>query len=262
MRRIENFFVLLQPTTTFKTTNDMKIAEIQALLEQKFKGERKDGLKLLALHIVMTAGEDDEKAKQAVEALTEDGVKAFIKDWRKDADAEITRSNQTAEQNLRNKYDFVEKGQPTPPTPPDPNPDPKGGITAEQLKAAIAEAIKPYTDKVAALEGANITASRKEQVEALFKDKNVNAAYKKAVMSAFESQKFEDDNAFNTYLESTKADIDTCVQELADQGLAEGLGSPLFGTPNKDGVSAEVEAYINDRKNAEQGESPLSGKKI
>lgn len=237
----------------------MKIAEIQALLEQKFKGERKDGLKLLALHIVMTAGEDDEKAKQAVEALTEDGVKAFIKDWRKDADAEITKSNQTAEQNLRNKYDFVEKVQQT---PPEPNPDPKGGITAEQLEAAIAKAIKPYTDKVAALEGANITASRKEQVEALFKDKNVNAAYKKAVMSAFESQKFEDDNAFNTYLESTKADIDTCVQELADQGLAEGLGSPLFGKPNKDGVSAEVEAYINDRKNAEHGESQLSGKKV
>lgn len=241
----------------------MKIAEIQALLEQKFKGERKDGLKLLALHIVMTAGEDDEKAKQAVEALTEDGVKAFIKEWRKDADAEITRANQTAEQNLRDKFDFVEKGKPNPPTPPaDPNPNPNGGITPEQLKAAIAEAIKPYTDKVAALEGANINATRKEQVEALFKDKNVNAAYKKAVMSAFESQKFEDDNAFNTYLESTKADIDTCVQELADQGLTDGLGSPLFGNVNKDGVSAEVEAYIADRQNAEKGESPLSGKKV
>jgi hypothetical protein len=262
VRRIENNFVLLQPTTTFKTTNDMKIAEIQALLEQKFKGERKDGLKLLALHIVMTAGEDDEKAKQAVEALTEDGVKAFIKDWRKDADAEITRSNQTAEQNLRNKYDFVEKGQPTPPTPPDPNPDPKGGITAEQLKAAIAEAIKPYTDKVAALEGANINATRKEQVEALFKDKNVNTAFKKAVMAGFEAKQFDSDEAFNSYLEETKGDIDSCVQELADQGLSGGAGSPLFGKTNKDGVSTEVQAYIEDRANAEKGESPLGGKKV
>ena len=108
----------------------MTIAEIQALLEQKFKGERKDGLKLLARHIVMTAGEDDEKAKEAVEALTEDGVKQFIKDWRTDADAEITKSNKTAEENLRKKYDFVEKGQPTPPTPPAPPEPPAGGITA------------------------------------------------------------------------------------------------------------------------------------
>lgn len=242
----------------------MKIAEIQALLEQKFKGERKDGLKLLALHIVMTAGEDDEKAKQAVEALTEDGVKTFIKDWRKDADAEITRANQTAEQNLRDKFDFVEKGKPDPPTPPaDPNPNPNGGITPEQLKAAIAEAIKPYAEQVDALKGAATTATRKEQVEALFKDKNVNAAFKKAIMVGFEAQKFEDDAAFNTYLETTKADIDSCVQELADQGLADIAGNPLFGKPDTgDKVSPEVESYIADRQNADKGESPLSGKKI
>jgi len=240
----------------------MTIAEIQALLEQKFKGERKDGLKLLALHIVMTAGEDDEKAKTAVNELTEDGVKQFIKGWRTDADSEITKATQTAETNLRNKYDFVEKGKPTPPTPPAPEP-PAGGITADQLKAAIAEAIKPYAEQVDALKGAATTATRKEQVEALFKDKKVNAAFKKAIMVGFEAQKFEDDAAFNTYLETTKADIDSCVQELADQGLADIAGNPLFGKPDTgDKVSPEVESYIADRQNADKGESPLSGKKI
>lgn len=241
----------------------MTIAEIQALLEKKFAGERKDGLKLLARHIVMTAGEDDEKAKEAVEALTEDGVKQFIKDWRTDADAEITKSNKTAEETLRKKYDFVEKGQPTPPTPPAPPEPPAGGITADQLKAAIAEAIKPYAEQVESLKGAAAAATRKEQVEALFKDKKVNAAYKKAVLAAFEAQKFEDDAAFNAYLETTKADIDSCVQELADQGLASGAGNPLFGTALQgDKVSPEVEAYIKEQQNAATGDSTLSGKKV
>ena len=243
----------------------MTIAEIQSLLEQKFKGERKDGLKLLARYIAMTAGEDDDKAKTAVEALTEDGVKTFIKDWRTDADAETTKATKTAEENLRKKYNFVEKDKGDPDKDKDDTdkkPDPEGAITAEQLKAAIAEAIKPYTDKVAALEGAGITASRKAQVEALFKDKNVNTAFKKAVMAGFEAKQFESDEAFNSYLEETKGDIDSCVQELADQGLSGGAGSPLFGKTNKDGVSTEVEAYIQDRANAEKGESPLGGKKV
>lgn len=239
----------------------MTIAEIQALLEQKFKGERKDGLKLLARHIAMTAGEDDEKAKEAAEALTDDGVKAFISDWRKDADAEISKANKTAETNLREKYDFVEKGKPAdPPTPPA-DPDPNKGITAEQLEAAIAKAIKPYTDKVAALEGEATKATRKEQVEALFKDKQVTAAYKKAIMAAFEAQTFEKDDDFTAYLESTKTDIDGYVQELADAGLAGGAGKPILGAPNKDGVSADVAAYIAAKANPE-GNTALGGKTI
>lgn len=238
----------------------MKIAEIQALLEQKFKGERKDGLKLLALHIVMTAGEDDEKAKQAVEALSEDGVKAFIKDWRKDADAETTKAVKTNEETLRGKYDFVEKQQQNQQQQQQETP-PAQGITQEQLAAAIEAAIKPYRDEVSKLQGASLTASRKEQIENLFKGKAVNAAYKKAVMAGFNSRKFESDEEFSSYFESTKADVDSCVQELANQGLSL-LAPPILGITNKDGVSAAVASYIADKANADKGESPLSGKKI
>ena len=76
----------------------MTIEEIQALLEKKFAGERKDGLRMLARTIAMTAGDtDDEKTKEKIEAMTAESVKDFIKEWRKDADAETTKSNQTAE---------------------------------------------------------------------------------------------------------------------------------------------------------------------
>ena len=107
-----------------------------------------------------------------------------------------------------------------------------------------------------------MTADEKAQVEALFKDKGVNASYKKAVMAGFEAQKFESEEAFNTYLETTKTDIDACVQELADKNLADGAGGPIVGKPDKDGVSTAVKAYIEGKQNADKGDSPLSGKKV
>ena len=79
----------------------MTIEQIQALLEKKFAGERKDGLRMLARTIAMTAADTEEETIKAnIEALTADAVKDFIKEWRKEADAEITKSNQTAEENL------------------------------------------------------------------------------------------------------------------------------------------------------------------
>ncbi|MDR0754273.1 MAG: hypothetical protein LBF04_02680, partial [Prevotellaceae bacterium] len=36
-------------------------------------------------------------------------VDAFITEWRKEADAEISKANKTYEDGLRKKYDFAEK---------------------------------------------------------------------------------------------------------------------------------------------------------
>ena len=86
---------------------------ILGLLVAQFQGVRKDGLNQLARSIALTV-DTEEKAKEVVGKLTADQVKQFVTDWRKDADAEITKANQTYEAGLKEKYDFVTKGTPPP----------------------------------------------------------------------------------------------------------------------------------------------------
>lgn len=233
----------------------MTIEEIFALLEKKFAGERKDGLRMLARTIAMTAADTEEETiKAKIEALTDTAVKDFIKEWRKEADAEITKSNQTAEENLRKKYDFVEKSKKEP-EPPQPQ------STEEMIKAAVAEALKPLNEKINAYETRDTTAARKGMLEAMLNEKKVSPSYKKMAMALFETKTFENDDAFNTYLEEAKTDADTNVQEFANVGLA-GFATPASAGGNADQVSKAVEDYINDKAAEAKGESSLGGKKV
>ena len=93
--------------------------QILALLVAKFQGVRKDGLQHLAAAIGLQVATIEE-ANGVVDKLTADKVSQYVTDWRKVADAEISKANQTYENGLKEKYDFVEKGKQTPPTPPTP----------------------------------------------------------------------------------------------------------------------------------------------
>ena len=81
---------------------------ILALLVAKFPGVRKDGLNMLARLMALQTETEDE-AKAAVERLTRDGVDAFVRDFRSDVDKEVSDGTRTFEENLRRKFDFVEK---------------------------------------------------------------------------------------------------------------------------------------------------------
>lgn len=84
--------------------------QILALLVAKFQGVRKDGLQHLAAAIGLQVATIEE-ANGVVDKLTADKVSQYVTDWRKVADAEISKANQTYENGLKEKYDFVEKGK-------------------------------------------------------------------------------------------------------------------------------------------------------
>ena len=239
------------------------IEQIVALLVASFQGVRKDGLNQLARSIALTVKTEDE-AKEVVGKLTADQVKAFVSDWRKDADAEITKANQTYEAGLKAKYDFTEKKPGTESgTPPAAGPE---AYDRAAVQAMITEAVKAATSglqaEVTNLKGSAETASRRET---LVKElANVPEAYKARVLKDFDRVAnlggFADENAFNEYLDETKSDVAAFGQELADRGLSL-HEKPVFGTPNKDGVSAGVESYIQG-KAAEAGNNGLGGKEV
>lgn len=227
--------------------------EILAALELKFAGRRKDGLEQLA-QVLAIQFDTIEDAKKAIDAMSEQRVDDFIKEYRKKVDAEITKSNKTAEDNLRKKYDFVEKGEPKPNPKPQPNPDEP---PAEPPKWA-----QTLIEEVSSLKSEKATAARRAMLEKVFA-KDTPESYKKAILGGFEARTFESDEEFNSYLESTRTDAQAFMQELADNGLL-AHSKPALGAVNENGVSAEVKTYVeNQKKAAESGQtSTLGGKQL
>ena len=235
----------------------MELNEIVALLETQFPGVRKDGLNQLARVIAMQVNTKEE-ATGIVGKLTAEAVAKFVADWRKDADAEIDKANKTREDNLRKKYDFVEKKPEEDGTPP----APAGTLDAATVQAMITNAVKEATkglqSEVTSLQSAAVTANRRETLVKELAD--VPEAYKAKVLKDFDRVAklggFADENAFN----ETKNDVAAFGQELADRGLSL-HEKPVLGSPNKDGVSAGVESYIQ-AKAAEAANKGLGGKEV
>ena len=234
----------------------MELNEIVALLETQFPGVRKDGLNQLARVIAMQVNTKEE-ATGIVGKLTAEAVAKFVADWRKDADAEIDKANKTREDNLRKKYDFVEKKPEEGGTPSAP-----AGTVQAMIANAVKEATKGLQSEVTSLQSAAVTASRRETLVKELAD--VPEAYKAKVLKDFDRVAklggFADENAFNEYLTETKNDVAAFGQELADRGLSL-HEKPVLGSPNKDGVSAGVESYIQ-AKTAEAENKGLGGKEV
>lgn len=232
--------------------------KILALLEKTFPGVRKDGLNHIANTLALTVTTEEE-ATAAVGKLTADGVNSFITDWRRDADAEIDKANQTREANLRKKYDFVEKKEPGTggtPTPPAPG----GALDAAAIQNIVTEAVKaattPLLQEVATLKSNATIANRREL---LVKELDgVTESYKNSVLGNFGLIDFKDEEAFTEYLNGVKTNVATFKQELADRGLGQ-QGKPSFGTVNEDGVSAAVQSYVKEKT---EGEKTLTGKEV
>lgn len=239
--------------------------QILALLVSTFQGVRRDGLEVLAQALSQT-NETIEEATAVVKKMTPEKVAAFITDWRKGADKEITRANQTFEAGLKEKYDFVDKKQlkpQDPPAPPQPGP---AGLTAEQIAELVQNAVRTatadLTAQVSSITGAQVASQRKAQLEGIFSGTNVPASFKKSILEGFEGRSFENDEAFNAYLTQQKQTVADFTQELANAGLG-GASKPIFGSKNSDGVSSAVTSFIKDQADAAAGKGGgLSGKSI
>ena len=127
---------------------------------------------------------------------------------------------------------------------------------------AVKEATKGLQSEVTSLQSAAVTANRRETLVKELAD--IPEAYKAKVLKDFDRVAklggFADENAFNEYLTETKNDIAAFGQELADRGLSL-HEKPVLGSPNKDGVSAGVESYIQ-AKAAEAANKGLGGKEV
>lgn len=229
---------------------------ILALLVAKFPGVRKDGLNMLARLMALQMETEDE-AKAAVERLTRDGVDAFVRDFRSDVDKEVSDGTRTFEENLRRKFDFVEKQSEPYADEAKPKADPsskegKRPNAETDLQAvvanAVANAVKPLKEQLERYERGNVNQSR---LQALTDRLNAckDESFRAKALKDFGRMTFDTEEAFNEYLTDTETDVADANKRMADAKLAGGgLRAPA--------ASAEVGKFDRGRPLPRLGSLP------
>ena len=235
----------------------MTLEQLIALLTAKFSGVRKDGLAQLAKSLVYTVTTEEE-AQALVEKLTDQQVTEFVKDWRKEVDAEVSRGVQTAEGNFKKKYK-VEDPNPNPNPSPDPNPNPNDPVDINAtIQKAIAEAVKPFQEKLSKLEGDEIFKSRKSTLET--KLEKAPETFRNKILKDFSRMSFEDDEKFTEYLTETENDLKEFEQEFSNSGLSRMSRPNRAGGNEPEVVSSAVKDFVESKK--EGSASELGGKEV
>jgi hypothetical protein len=220
--------------------------KILALLLVQFAGVRKDGLNHIANVLSFQVNTEDE-AKTLVGKLTAEQVNSFIADWRKEADAEISKANKTYEAGLRNKYDFTEKKTEvtTPPVTTEP-----GNFDAaafqKMFNDSMEKLVKPLQETIASLKVEKTKETRIQALNAKLgecKDEN----FKAKALKDFARMQFDTDEAFTEYLTDTEADVKTANQNVADSGLGAQSHPLVSNTPpnGKEATDAEITAVMD-----------------
>jgi pantothenate synthetase len=217
--------------------------KLMALLTAKFlnvQGVRKDGLAQLANSLYLTVTTEDE-AKTLVDKLSNEQVVDAIKSYRSSVDSEVSNATKTYEDNLKLKYEFVEKTT-QPVTPPTGNDN-----TAEVIKAVMAEAMKPVFEKLSQFEQKTVMDGRTERLHEILEGCN-DDTLKSKIQKDFLRMIFGKEEEFDEYLTDTKTDIETANQRIADAKLTNGTQPVYATTNNKDEVSAKVKDFTDKRK--------------
>jgi hypothetical protein len=223
--------------------------KILALLQAQFAGVRKDGLNHIA-NVLSFQVDTEEKAKEVVGKLTADQINSFITDWRKEADAEITKANKSYEDGLRKKYDLTEKKpEPANPTLPEPGKE-ANGIDAAAIQKLIADSLaaatKPLLEQINTLKAGEAAKTRLQALNDKLKDCN-DAIFKTKVLKDFARMKFDTDDEFTEYLNDTEADVKTANQNVADSGLGAQSRPLASNAPasGKEATDAEIAAVMD-----------------
>lgn len=187
----------------------------EKLLFEKFAGARKDALGQLA-SVIALQSDTEEEVQAAVEKLTDEKVNAFTKEYRSGVDKEVTAARKkimdglTSQKSARSE---TEKPKAEGDTITD-NTD----ITALIAKA-IAEATQPLREQVETLSRANVGKNRLERLNEALKDCK-DDTLRTSTLRNYNRMAFEGDDAFDTFLEETKSDVQQANQNLADASLS------------------------------------------
>lgn len=187
----------------------------EKLLLEKFAGARKDALGQLA-SVIALQSDTEEEVQAAVEKLTDEKVNAFTKEYRSGVDREVTAARKKIMDGLTSQKSAKAETDTTK-AEGDTNTD-NTDITAIIAKA-IAEATQPLREQVETLSRANVGKNRLERLNEALKDCK-DDTLRTSTLRNYNRMAFEGDDAFDTFLEETKSDVQQANQNLADASLS------------------------------------------
>lgn len=204
--------------------------KLLALLTAKFSGVRRDGLTHLAGSLALQVATEEE-AQALVDKLDQTKVTDFVKEWRSGVDTEITTASKTAEDKLKEKYDFVEKkagGNQGKTDPPADDLDAK-------FNAYFDSKVKPIQDELNAYKAKESQAARQSLILGKAKELGIPEW---RINEGFIIADDADETAINTTLSGIK-------QNIVTAGLETSKGFPIDQnkTPSKeelDGILGNI----------------------
>ena len=133
------------------------------------------------------------------------------------------------------------KSNPKPQNPPTPPKEPKPDEMPEWAKSLV-EVVNKQNETIVAFQAEKQQQSAKERFLNQLKTQGVSEPFYKHHLG----RTFKDDEEMNAFVSELKADEQAFLQTQANAGLSYLSGSVLGGGKDNNGVSADVQAYINE----------------
>jgi len=195
-------------------------------------------LKAIATRLA-TAVKEESEIENAVKGV-EDEVKLL------QSVADKGRTSLTKAEDARKKLEkeleeMRAKSNQNPQNPPTPSTEPKPDEIPEWAKGLF-ETVNKQNEAIAAFQTEKQQQSAKERFLNQLKTQGVSEPFYKHHLG----RTFKDDEEMNTFVNELKADEQAFLQTQANAGLSSLSGSVLGGGKDNNGVSADVQAYINE----------------
>ena len=192
-------------------------------------------LKAIATRLA-AAVKDDTEIENAVK-----GVEEEVKLLQSVADKGRTSLSKAEEARKKLEKELEEmraKSNPTPPTPPtEPKPD-----EMPAWAKGLLQAVEKQNETIAAFQAEKQQQSAKERFLGQLKTQGVSEAFYKHHLG----RTFKDDAEMDAFVSELKADEQAFLQAQTNTQLSSLSGSVLGGGKDNNGVSADVQAYINE----------------
>lgn len=192
-------------------------------------------LKAIATRLA-NAVKDDTEIENAVK-----GVEEEVKLLQSVADKGRTSLTKAEEARKKLEKELEQERAKSNPNPPTPSTEPKPDEMPEWAKRLVEDVTN---------QGKAIQAFQEEKQQQTTKERFLNQLKTQGVSEPFYKhhlgRTFKDDEEMNAFVNELKADEQTFLQTKANAGLSNLSGSVLGGGTDNNGVSADVQAYINN----------------
>ena len=199
-------------------------------------GLKESVLKVIATRLATTV-KDDTEIENAVKSVEEE-----VKLLQSVADEGRTSLSKAEEARKKLEKELEQeraKSNPNPQNPPTPEPKP------DEMPAwakGLLEAVTNQGKVIEAFQAEKQQQSAKERFLNQLKTQGVSETFYKHHLG----RTFKDDEEMNAFVNELKADEQAFLQTQANAGLSNLSGSVLGGGKDSNGVSADVQAYINE----------------